>query len=145
MQKKADKASSNKIDGWEGEIADDVERRNFKEANTAAGSIKSQLQQLRAITAKTGKSFSPSTRADAEAIIAGITADLKEFKKLGTLDKGVESLINKFIQNPTSIFTLDSSSLAKINQFEKYIDTNLQKAAKTHGLRKLGDNIGTFK
>lgn len=132
------KASTDNIPGYSGRITDATERRKFTDALQASQSIKQQLHDLREITKKTGKSFSPETRAKAQFAIGAIMSDLKAFKQLGTLDRGVETLVNKLVQNPTDLFSLDSSSLAKLNQFEKYIDGGLQRAASANKLTPTG-------
>lgn len=138
MAKATNTAADNTIPGYSGQIKDDVERRKFSEAVQASQSIKEQIQNLRKITAQTGKSVNPKAKADAEVAIGAIMSDLKAFKQLGTLDKGVENLIGKLVQNPTDFFSLDSSSLAKLNSFEKYINGGLEKAAKINKLSPTG-------
>lgn len=138
MSKATATASENTIPGYSGQIKDDVQRRKFAEALDASQSIKSQIQNLRKITAQTGKSLNPNAKAEAEAAIGAIMSDLKAFKQLGTLDKGVENLIGKLVQNPTDFFSLDSSSLAKLNSFEKYINDGISRAAKINKLTPTG-------
>jgi len=138
---KADFETSKKsIIGYEGTIPDATQKRNFEDAIVAGASMREQLQILRTITARTGKSLFPESRAEAKSAIGLLMADYKTFKKLGTLDKGVEGLFEKLVQNPTKFLTIDSSSLAMINAFDKSITSGIRKSAEVHGLKPAGIN-----
>jgi hypothetical protein len=54
-------------------------------------------------------------------------------------------LVDKLIQKPTDFMTFDSSSLAKINAFDKYVTSDLEDTAANLKLRKTGSNIGRNK
>ena len=74
-----------------------------------------------------------------------LTSEIKKAQELGTLDSGVLKLVDKLIQKPTDFMTFDSSSLAKINAFDKYVTSDLEDTAANLKLRKTGSNIGRNK
>lgn len=138
MQKLEEKRAEGAVPGYVGIVKDPTEARKFKDAVTASSNITSALGQLKEINKIPFKSLRPAARADAESALGQITAELKTFKELGTLDKGVEALVDKMIQNPTNFFSFDSSNQAKIMNFEKYIKDGLNKKAQVLGLKPQG-------
>jgi demethoxyubiquinone hydroxylase (CLK1/Coq7/Cat5 family) len=139
MQTKLEeKRSEGTIPGYSGTIKDAAEARKFKDAVTASENITNALTSLKEINKIPFKSLRPQARADAESALGQITAELKTFKELGTLDKGVEALVDKMIQNPTNFFSFDSSNKSKIMNFQKYITDGLNKKAQVLGLKAEG-------
>jgi len=143
--KMAEKSSKSAVPGWNGEIPDATDRRNFKAVDQSGRLIKQQIQQLRKITAQNGKSLSPTARADAEVAVGAITSQLKGLETLGTLDKGVQDLVKMYVGNPTDVMSLDKKTLAKLNAFEKYIDNRVSAAAQSNGVTRVNSEIGRVK
>lgn len=138
QRKLMEKQDEGTVPGFEGRITDATEARSFKEAVQASKNINASLDELQRISKLPFKSLSPSARSDAESALGQITAELKTFKQLGTLDKGVEALVDKMIQNPTNFFSFDSSNQAKIMNFKKYINDGLARKAETLKLKPIG-------
>lgn len=138
MQTLAKEQEKGTIPGYKGRILDAIEERNFRDAVQASTSINSALDQLSSISKKPFKSLDPQARADAESALGQITSELKVFKQLGTLDKGVEALVDKMVANPTNFFSFDSSNQAKILNFKKYINDGLRKKEKLLKLERIG-------
>jgi len=143
--KMAVKSEKSTIPGYNGVISDPTERRNFTEAAAVVPEMRKQLDTLRRITAQNGKSFSPTARAEASSAVGTLISKYKTFEKLGTLDAGVERVFEKLVQDPTSFFTLDKSSLAKINSFDRSLTSGLESKAKALGISKQNSEIGRLK
>jgi hypothetical protein len=100
--------------------------------NTATDGIK----QLLAISQKGGKALSPTLRAEAETI-AQLTASALRVPILGpgTVNDRERELMERIVQNPTVIFSLDAVNRVRLQTLMKKLDSNLSAQGKAYGLQ----------
>lgn len=133
------------VPGYKGNAPDSTSARSFRESVVASQVIKEKISVLRDLSKKTGRSISPEAKASAESAIGAIMTNLKGMENLGTLDKGVENLVEKYVNNPTEFFSTSSGSLKKLEEFEKTIESGLSKKAKVLGLDPESQTITSFR
>lgn len=123
--------------------ADDAKK--MKEINTDASGARDSIKRLKEINNISGKAFSPELRAEAYSISKSLIGQLnRSFTGGGPMSQGEQELLASIANNPTEIFTLDSSNKKKLDTLEKTLNTKVNSAATSMGLKPAQQSGASF-
>lgn len=96
---------------------------------------RSGINRLLEISNITGKSLSPSIRAEADAITQSLIGMLRvPITGPGAMSEGERKLLENLVANPTDMFSLDESNRVKLKSLMKRLDSSVDTMAKARGL-----------
>lgn len=137
LQKAQKNEQKGAISGYEGYISDPTEARKMREAVEARNQINGALGELEKITKTAGRSLSPSLRAQGDQKVQLIQLKLKELLGLGVLSEADDARLREIIDNPTNLFSLQSTSLVQQKGLREFTNNAVEQKAKGLGLRKI--------
>jgi hypothetical protein len=106
-----------------------------KDISIAATGAKSAIDELKAIMGTPGKSLSPNERARAGSIRQQLIGQMRvAILGPGTVNESERALLENLIPDPTSILSLDSSNLIKLNALEKRMAEGVQQQLQARGV-----------
>lgn len=106
-----------------------------KDISIAATGAKSAIDELKSIMGVPGKSLSPNERARAQSIRQQLIGQMRvAILGPGTVNESERALLENLIPDPTSILSLDSSNLIKLNALEKRMAEGVQQQLQARGV-----------
>lgn len=106
-----------------------------KDISIAATGAKSAIDELKSIMSTPGKSLSPNERARAGSIRQQLIGQMRvAILGPGTVNESERALLENLIPDPTSILSLDSSNLIKLNALEKRMAEGVQQQLQARGV-----------
>ena len=120
---------------YKGFVGDDVSAREFRKKYNAVETANSTISDLRALTKK-GAFISPEVRAQAQSKLAVLVQQSKDILGTGVLSDSEREAVTNAIGDPTATFSLKSSTLSKLESFQKQMNNIVQQEAKSLGLYK---------
>lgn len=120
---------------YKGYVGDEVSAREFRKKYNAVETANQTISDLKNLT-KQGASISPEARAQAQSKLAVLVQQSKDILGTGVLSDSEREAVLNAIGDPTSIFSLKSSTLAKLQSFQKQLNQMVQQDAKSLGLYK---------
>lgn len=135
IQQKAGDIKNISLGPYKGMIGDEVAARDFRKKYNAVESANSTINELKALTKK-GAYVSPEARAAVQSRLAVLVQQSKDILGTGVLSDAEREALMSAIGDPTSTFSLKSSTLAKLESFQKQLNQMVQQEAKSYGLYK---------
>jgi len=120
---------------YKGYVGDDVSAREFRKKYNAVETANQTISDLKNLT-KQGASVSPEARAEAQSKLTVLVQQSKDILGTGVLSDSEREAVMGAIGDPTSVFSLKSSTLAKLQSFQKQLNQMVQQDAKSLGLYK---------
>lgn len=120
---------------YKGFVGDEVSARDFRKKYNAVESANQTISELKSLT-KGGAYISPEARAQAQSNLAVLVQQSKDILGTGVLSDAEREALMSAIGDPTSTFSLKSSTLAKLESFQKRLNSMVQQDAKSLGLYK---------
>ncbi len=109
--------------------------KGIREMGTTVDTVKQSIQRLKDIASKTGKSLSPSAIAEADTIRSMLIGQLRvPITGPGAMSEGERMLLEKAIPDVTSIFSLDSSNMKRLDTIADKVNNNYKNMLKINGL-----------
>lgn len=97
---------------------------------------KSGIKELLTINKIPGKSFSPETKAKAEAISQSLVGMLRvPITGPGAMNEGERKMLERLVANPTNIFSLDNNTKTRLETLSKRLDQSLNSMAAANGIK----------
>jgi hypothetical protein len=110
--------------------------KGVREMKTTVDTIAQDVGRLREIISKSGKSFSPNLRAEADTIRQSLIGRLRmPITGPGAMSDGERELLMNLIPDVTSMTSLDSNSITKLNSLEQRMANNYNAMLQANGLK----------
>lgn len=118
-------------------IASDLQgAKDLREMQATVKTVNSGIKRLKEIAKMTGKSISPNLSAEAETIRRQLIGRLRvPLTGTGAMSDGDRQLLESIIPDVTSIFSLDSSNIKKLDTIEKGVLNGYRNQAIANGLK----------
>lgn len=117
-----------------------------KQANEAVAtinSIKGNIDELIALSNKSGASFSPQDRAKAETLTSILTGQLRlPIVGPGAVSEKELELLQRIIANPTRIMSLDANNKQRLRTLRSRMDKQTTNQLRQFGLESPTDKLG---
>ncbi len=99
----------------------EVDARAARKKITAASYLSNRLGEVADLVerGKQDRAWWAQNRGRIEALMADVAGSYKEAKELGTLDAGVERLLEKAAGDPAAILSFDEKSVAKLRENQR--------------------------
>ena len=131
---------SGKVPGYEGQLQNASEVKDFKDTVMRTREVMNGLAKLKEIGKRAGKSFSLKDRAEAESIRRTLIGALRvPITGPGAMNESELALLERLIPDVTSFFTLDSVNEKSIDTLMGEVKDREAIAAKTYGLRRISE------
>lgn len=109
--------------------------KKMKDISADAMAAKESIKRLKEINKISGKSLSPSLRAEAYSLSKGLVGQLnRPFTGGGPMSEAERELLGTIARNPTAIFALDSSNKVALDTLERTLDNKVRAAAMSSGI-----------
>lgn len=114
-----------------------------RESVSTMDSIKGNIDELMALSNKSGASFSPTDRARAETITSILTGQLRlPIVGPGAVSEKELELLQRIIADPTKIMSLDNTNKARLQTLRQRMDKQTANQLKQYGLQSPNDKLG---
>lgn len=91
------------------------------------------IDKLLMLSQQTGKSVSPTARAQAAALSNMLLIQVNKAGGLGALDAGSQQLLSTIVADPTQALSLDSANQARLNTLREHFSRQLNSQAQATG------------
>jgi hypothetical protein len=108
--------------------------KELRETVGAKNDVDSGVKRLLEINKISGKSMSPSLRAESEAISTGLMGPLRHMMGMKTLTESDIVLLDKMLKDPTHMTSLAASNRVTLETLMKRMDQGLAAKAQANGI-----------
>lgn len=109
--------------------------KTTREMQATLGIVKEGVNRLREITKQTGKSLNPKIRAEADTIRNSLVGRLRvPITGPGAMSEGERELLMNMIPATTNLFSLDSSTLKRLDAIDTLVQSSFANTARVNGL-----------
>jgi len=118
-----------------GFAASEKDATDVKESKAGLDNATQGIKRLLEINKVTGKSLSPSLRAEAKTLQQTLVGLLRlPITGPGAMNEGERKMLEGIIANPTNLFALDSSNKVRLQTLQKKLESGYNNLLKSKGL-----------
>lgn len=110
--------------------------KTARETQVMTNSVKQDLGRLRQILQTPAKSLNLTLRAEADTLSKALVGALRvPITGPGAMSEGERALLLQLVPNPTSIFSIDSNTLTRLNTLESKMDRSYKNTLEANGMK----------